>query len=115
MANSIIEIILKLVWALGLTIAVEGGLAWLILRYREDLELVILVQCLTNPAVNAILLVSDYFGLDGRMELIIVLEVIVVVVEALIYRKGLETKFNPFVLSIILNLASVMTGLVFAF
>lgn len=113
MARSVIEVIALLLWALGLTIVVEGGLAWLTLRSWEDLKLVVLVQCLTNPALNTLLLINDYFQITNRTALLIILEVIVAVVEALIYRKGLETKINPFVMSISLNLVSVAVGLVF--
>ena len=114
MVKSIADILFELFFALTLTILIEWGLSSLFLHSKTDRRLVVLVQCLTNPVLNALLLINNYFGFLNRTILIIILELCVVAIEAVIYRKGhVGTKINPFFLSLFLNLASVCTGLLF--
>ena len=112
MAKSIVDILFGLSFALILTILIEWGLSFLFLRSKADRRLVVLVQCLTNPALNTLLLINNYFGLLNGIVLIIFLEFCVVVIEAIIYKKGqIDARVNPFLLSLLLNLASVSVGL----
>ena len=90
------------------------GVIIFFLHSKTDRRLVILVQCLTNPVLNTLLLINDYFEFLNRTILIIILELCVVTIEAVIYKKGhVDTKIDPFLLSLFLNLASVCTGLLF--
>ena len=112
MVKSTIDILFGLSFALALTILIEWGLSFLFLRSKTDRWLVVLVQCLTNPALNVLLLINDYFELLNKMILIIILELCVVIIEAVIYKKGhVSTRINPFLLSLFLNSVSACTGL----
>lgn len=112
MVNSIITILISFSVALVLTILIEWGLSYFILHSRHERELVVLAQCLTNPALNTILLINNYFGLVKPIILVIVLELLVIIIEAIIYKKGFKgTTINPYILSIGLNLASLSFGL----
>lgn len=114
MVKSIVDILFGLFFALTLTILIEWGLSLPFLHSKADRRLVVLVQCLTNPVLNVLLLINNYYGFLNRTILIIILELCVVAIEAVIYRKGhVGTKINPFFLSLFLNLASVCTGLLF--
>lgn len=114
MIKSIVDILFELSFALTLTILIEWGLSFFFLHSKTDRRLVILVQCLTNPVLNTLLLINDYFEFLNRTILIIILELCVVAIEAVIYKKGpVSTKIDPFFLSLFLNLASVCTGLLF--
>lgn len=114
MEKSIVDILFELSFALALTILIEWGLSFFFLHSKTDRQLVILAQCLTNPVLNTLLLINDYFEFLNRTILIIILELCVVTIEAVIYKKGhVSTKIDPFFLSLFLNLASVCTGLLF--
>ena len=116
MIKSVIEIIIELVGALGLTVLIEWGLSCLFLHSKFDRRLVVLVQCLTNPALNVLLLINYYFGDLHQVFLIVALEFLVVIIEAIIYQKGIrDAKINPFGLSLFLNLASLGAGLLLSF
>jgi len=97
-----------------LTILFES-LAALILRIRDkkDLILIVLVNILTNPALVYICLVLMYYLGIGKTYLItyIILEPIVIYVEYLMYRKYLNSNINCLKLSIILNIISIIGGI----
>ena len=113
MVNSFIVLFLGLLFAVILTILVEGGLAYFFLSSKSDLKLVILTQILTNLALNILLLINKYLEVFNRTFLLIILEFFVVIIEALIYKKGFQDKkINPYFLSLFLNLASFIFGLV---
>ena len=112
MTKNLVDILCGLSFALLLTILIEWGLSFLFLHSKTDRQLVILAQCLTNPALNLLLLINNYFGAFSRIILIIILELGAVIVEAIIYKKGhISTKINPFFLSLLLNCTSVCTSL----
>ena len=112
MAESIIDILFRLSLALILTILIEWGLSFLFLHSKTDRKLIILVQCLTNPALNVLLLVNEHYELLNQTILIVVLESCIVIIEAIIYKKAhISTKINIYLLSFFLNVASVCIGL----
>ena len=95
------------------TIIIEVVIS-IILGYRKkDLLNVLLVNILTNPLLNSIVVaVNYYYGLKYRNITLGVLEIVVVITEGYIYQKYLEKrKVNGYVLSVILNLASFILGM----
>ena len=101
--------------ALVLTIIIETLIAFLLFKIKDkkDLLIIMLVNVVTNPLVNSI---SSYylynFGYKARAISMVILELSAFVVEALIYRKTLSNKkINPFILSLILNATSYLTGI----
>ncbi len=99
--------------SLTCTVVIEVGLAF-ILRYRgKDLLNVLLVNILTNPLLNSLVVaINYYYGLKARNISLYILEVLVVLVEGFIYWKYLDRKkINGFLLSLILNIASYGLGL----
>ena len=95
------------------TVIIEISIAF-ILKYRgKDLLNVFLVNLLTNPLLNSIVVaINYYYGLKVRNISLYILEVIVLLVEGFIYYKYLNRKkINGFLLSLILNIASYGLGL----
>ncbi len=99
--------------SLSMTIIIEVGTA-LILKYRKrDLVNVLLVNILTNPLLNSVIVgINYYYGLKARSIALIILEILVVLIEGMIYQKYLERrKINGYILSLILNVSSYGLGL----
>ena len=97
-----------------ITVFVEVIIA-IILRYRKkDLLNVLLVNILTNPLLNSMLVyINFYYGLKTREISLVIFEILVVIVEGMIYHKYMERrKINGYVLSLILNVSSYVLGLV---
>lgn len=100
--------------ALILTIAIEVSLAWLFrLRGKVELGTVILINVITNPLLNYIIMVNGYFHLVSQTNaLILCLEAGIVFVEwrLLVYviRKGV---IKMLVLSVVMNASSFLAGL----
>ena len=95
------------------TIVIEVSVAFL-LHYRgKDLINVLLVNILTNPLLNSsIVAINYYYGLKVRNTCLYIFEILVIIVEGFIYWKYLERKkINGFLLSLILNIASYVIGL----
>ncbi len=82
-------------------------------RDKKDIINVVLVNILTNPLlVSLSLYINLEFGLKWRKILIIPMEIIVVLVEGLIYKKYLKyNKINPIILSLIPNAMSYIIGI----
>ena len=106
------EIILTLVICLLLTILLEEAMALIVgVRKGFDLTVILFTNTLTNPpVVFSGMLLAAFTSIPGAVY-ITVLELIVFVVEALIYKKLLYTrKPSPFILSLILNGVSFFVG-----
>lgn len=100
--------------SLTLTLVFELGVG-LLLKYRgKDLINIFLVNVLTNPLLNSIIVaINYYYGLKVRNISLIILEILVVIIEGFIYQKYLEKRnINGYLLSIILNIASFGLGLI---
>ena len=112
MARSLIDILAELFFALGLTILIEWGLSCFFVRSKSDQQVVILAQCITNPFINAIIIANGFFNVIDPAVLVIILELLVIVVEAIIYQKAFskQTKINPFIFSASLNIISFSIG-----
>ena len=99
--------------SLTCTLIIETTFAF-ILKYRgKDLVNVLLVNILTNPLLNSVIVaINYYYGLKARNISLIVLEILVVLIEGIIYQKYLNRrKINGYLLSLILNIASYGLGL----
>ena len=100
--------------SLLITIFVEIIVA-IILRYRKkDLLNVLLVNILTNPLLNSLVVyINVYYGLMARNISLLILEILVVIIEGIIYQKYLDSrKINGYVLSLILNASSYIIGMI---
>lgn len=102
-----------LIKCLLLTIIIELVISLLLgVRDKKDILNIILVNVITNPVVvmSQVLLYLK-FGYTIEIIGIIILEILVVFVEGLIYRKVLSFKrINPLLLSLILNASSFLIG-----
>lgn len=107
------EIFLSLGVSLGLTLVLELSL-FALLGYRSPRALLIatLTNVLTNPLVvlGYILLVEN--DVLGPVPAAAVLEAAAVLVEGLCYKYRLPEAERPFLLSLVLNAFSYLTGLV---
>ena len=106
------EIVLTMVICLLLTVVLEEVMALLVgVRKSFDLTVILFTNTLTNPVVVFTGMLLTAFTSVPRALYITVLELIVFVVEALIYEKLLYSrKPSPFILSLILNGVSFFIG-----
>jgi len=111
--QSILKILLFLIPPLLLTIAVEGALTFLIFRKVRYLYYVLLLNILTNPLLNFIMLLYySYIGMNHYYILLYVLEVVVVIVEGFIFAKLTDIKIpKALLVSLVLNVGSYLFGL----
>ena len=108
--NSIPFILIK---CLLLTIIIELIVALILgVRDKKDILNIILVNVITNPIiVMSQILLYLKFGYKIEIIGVAILEVLVVPVEGLIYKKVLKyNKINPILLSLILNASSLIIG-----
>ena len=100
--------------ALILTIVIEVSVAWLFgLRSKTELWTVILINVITNPLLNYLIMVNGYFHLISQVNvLILCLEAVIVLVEwrllVWVLRQGTK---KMLVLSVVMNAASYLAGL----
>jgi hypothetical protein len=99
--------------ALLLTIAIEGVVAWLFgFRTGRALLAVTMINCVTNPALNFLFLFLAWLGVEVRLPLVVLLEVLVVMVEWGLYVYVFEhPKGRLFLLSLAANATSFLAGL----
>ena len=110
---SISNLPLILVRCLVLTIVIELIVALILsVKDKKDILNVILVNVITNPiVVMSQILLYIKFGSTIEGIIIIILEILVVFVEGLIYKKVLKYNgLNPFFLSLLLNASSFFIG-----
>ena len=96
------------------TIIIELLVAFLLkVKNKKDFLNIILVNILTNPLLVMLLLyINIRYGLLYRNILVYPLEIIVVIVEGLVYKKYLDyKKIKPILLALILNASSYIFGL----
>jgi len=103
--------IISLFW----TIIIEVGLALILkVRSKKDVLNIILVNILTNPVVTSLsFTINIVYGITYRRISMLILESLAVFIEGFIYHKYLNyQKINSYLLSLILNLASYLLGIV---
>jgi hypothetical protein len=100
--------------ALVLTMAVEVIIAWFWgIRGKAGLAAILLINLITNPALNFLILLNSYLGVvKSTLIFILCLEVLVVFIEwkLLAYALRLNNK-KSLALSICMNTASYLAGL----
>ena len=100
----------KYLLALLLTVAIEDGIAWLFgYRTARLLLAVAMINCITNPALNFLLLLLAWQGVEVTLLLVVLLEVLVEW-RLLVYVIG-QPKRRLFFLSLTANAASFLAGL----
>ncbi len=98
--------------SLLITLTVEL-LVGLLLQIRgKDLIIIVLVNIMTNPLLNALVIcVNYYYGLKVRLIVLIILELLAFISEGFVYYKFYKKKYiNGFIISLILNLSSYFIG-----
>lgn len=96
------------------TIIVEVIVSLLLkVRDKKDILNIILVNIMTNPLLVSITVyINIFYGLKYKNIIIYPLEILVVLVEGLVYKRYLKyKKMNPYLLSLILNISSYLIGL----
>jgi hypothetical protein len=105
--------------ALILTMAVEVIVAWCFgLRNKAGLAAILLINLITNPAMNFLILLNDYLGVINSTTIFTVcLEVFVVLIEWKLLTYALRMKNKKALgLSLGMNAASYLAGLlIFSF
>lgn len=99
--------------SLGLTLVIEGVFAYITgIRSGKDLLLVFLVNLLTNPAA---VLCYYFFTVYTQMNVFIIkipIELVVILIESLYYRKYASSIQKPLLFSAFANALSFGTGLI---
>lgn len=97
-----------------LTVILEAAGAFVIgIRERKNQYLILLTNCITNPILSLITVFFLYkvFSFHTAQYVIcLILEPLIVITEGMIYRSKMKTDRNPFVISFILNLTSILGG-----
>lgn len=114
--TAITNILFLMLRNLLLTIIIELGIAILLgIREKKDILNIIVINCITNPILNYIMMVVLYLTSNNLIiySLLFLFEIIVIIIEYLFYRKKLLFKnINLLLLSIILNISSVIVGFI---
>ena len=107
------DIPLIMLYCLGTTIVIEGVLAFLCgVRKLSDQLIVLLVNVLTNPLlVSTGYLILLRFGRTAYDIATAAMEIAVVFIEGLVYKKILTDRKHPLLLSLFLNAGSLLIGL----
>ncbi len=107
------DIPLVMAYCLGVTVVLEGILAFLWgVRKRADQLIVLLVNVLTNPLLVSLgYLILFRFGRTAYYAATAVMEITVVFVEGRVYKGFLTQQKHPFLLSLFLNAGSFLIGL----
>ena len=111
----ITELPMVMIRCLTITIILETVLAIIIgIREKRDIPNVILVNIATNPLVVAVPVYFEFYhGTMTRMVSLVILELFAFAFEGVVYDKCLKNKkINGFVLSLILNLFSYLSGII---
>lgn len=111
--------LISLIISLFLTIIIELSISLILgIRKKNDIYIVILVNICTNPVVVCI---ANFLMIIGSNRLIyniivIIMEIVVIFVEYIMYKKYLKDyKKSPFLLSLINNSTSYLTGVIINF
>ena len=97
-----------------LTEVIEIGIGCIIgIRKKWDVLLIFLVNIITNLSLNLLLFIlrSKGFIDEGYLLIYLVLEPLIILVEWLFYRWFMECDKNKFIVSLTLNLGSIIGGL----
>ena len=103
----------RIATAFSITIIIETLLAYILkIREKEDLLNIIIINFITNVALNIFIIISSIL-FNKLIINIILLEILIVVIEGIFYKKKLSyKKINPFLISLILNTASYLFSII---
>ena len=111
-----INILIQMLWNLLLTIIIELGIALLIgIEKKKDILNLIVINCITNPILNYIMMVVMYLTLNNIIIyfLFFFFETMVIYLEYRFYRKKLMfKKIDLLLLSAVLNISSIILGFI---
>ena len=111
----LLALLLHLLICLCLTVIAEGLVMRLLSRSWRFVYYSLLVNLLTNPALNVLLIVAaSLFGASAHLPVLIVLELLAIAVEALVYQRLCDySTGKAFAVSALLNAVSFALGLAF--
>lgn len=99
--------------ALAVTVASEILTALFMGVRGRMLITILLVNVITNPILNYILIARQLTHVGFPWGLLIILEIVVAVVEGLVYGQRFRRKgYNPYLMSILMNSVSLVFGLI---
>lgn len=103
----------RIATAFSITIIIETLLAYILkIREKEDLLNIIIINFITNVALNIFIIISSIL-FNKLIINIILLEILIIVVEGIFYKKKLSyKKINPFLISLILNTVSYLFSII---
>lgn len=103
----------RIATAFSITIIIETLLAYLLkIREKEDLLNIVIINFITNVALNIFIIISSIL-FNKLIINIILLEILIVVIEGIFYKKKLSyKKINPFLISLILNTVSYLFSII---
>lgn len=107
--------IISLIISLILTIIIESIISFIIgIRDKEDLEVVLWVNILTNPIVvyiaNCLILLNNNVAYNI---VVVIMEILVIIVEFIVYKKYLDyKKKSPLLISSLNNIISFSLGII---
>ena len=106
--------ILRLIWALLMTVVIETAAALIIgVRDRYDFWLIVAVNMITNPTINVVAAAVNSAAHRFQPYAVAALEIAVVFAEAAVFKNRLAyKKMRPLLFSLILNAVSFSTGLI---
>lgn len=103
----------RIATAFSITIIIETLLAYLLkIREKEDLLNIVIINFITNVALNIFIIINT--TLFNKLIInILLLEIVIIVVEGIFYKKKLSyKKINPFLISLILNTVSYLFSII---
>lgn len=106
------SLLLQMVRPLLVTILLEGIAAWIwgYRRKREQFQ-ILLVNVITNPIVNvASIFLNLYCPIPVVLKGILLLELLVILAEALLFRYFLDECRHPVLMAVFLNAVSYYVG-----
>ena len=107
--------IISLIISLILTIIIESSVSFIIgIRDKEDLKVVLWVNILTNPIVvyiaNCLKLLNNNVAYNI---VVVIMEILVIIVECIVYKKYLDyKKKSPLLISSLNNIISFSLGII---
>lgn len=103
----------RIATAFSITIIIEIVLAYLLrIRKKEDFLNIIIINFITNIALNIFIIISAIL-FNKIIINILLLEIFILVVEGIFYKKKLSyKKINPFLISLVLNTVSYLFSLI---
>lgn len=109
------SMIISLIISLVLTIVIEVSISFIIgIRGKEELKVVFFVNVLTNPVVVYIANCIKVLNNNVIYNIVVfIMEVFVIIVEFIVYKKFLDyKKKNPLLISSINNIISFSLGII---